>query len=187
MTGAPSFMAASVRTSDPAEGVQRYLIALGSNRWHHRHGAPRRALAAAITALRRHGLAIRAEAPVIASRPIGPSQRTFANGAVIVETVLDPPALLALLHRIEAAFGRSRRAQAWSARVLDLDIVLWSGGCWASPDLIIPHRHFRDRVFVLGPARAIAPAWRDPLSGLTPRHLHARLTASRPIPKPRTR
>lgn len=165
--------------------MQRYLIALGSNRWHHRHGAPRSILAAAGAALRGAGLTILAEAPVVSSAPVGPSLRTYANGAVVVETRLAPPDLLAVLQRIEAAFGRTRRARRWSARVLDLDVVLWSGGCWADPQLIIPHLHFRERDFVLGPARQIGPDWRDPLTGLTLRQLHARLTAPRPIPKPR--
>ena len=95
--------------------------------------------------------------------------------------------MLALLQAVEAEFGRHRRGQAWMARVLDLDIVLWSGGCWAEPDLTIPHPQFRWRAFVLGPAHAVAPGWRDPLSGLTLRQLHARLTAPRPLPKRRTR
>jgi 2-amino-4-hydroxy-6-hydroxymethyldihydropteridine diphosphokinase len=62
--------------------------------------------------------------------------------------------------------------------VLDLDIVLWSGGAWASPGLTIPHPRFRTRQFVLGPAASIAPTWRDPLSGLTLRQLAYRLAAS---------
>lgn len=167
--------------------MHRYLIALGGNRWHHRHGDPRRTLRAAIAALVARGLAVRAVAPVIASAPVGPSLRTYANGAVVLDSPLEPPALLALLQSVEAEFGRRRRGEAWMARVLDLDIVLWSGGCWAGPDLIIPHPQFRWRGFVLGPARAVAPDWRDPLSGLTLRQLHARLTAPRPLPKRRTR
>ena len=76
---------------------------------------------------------------------------------------------------IEREFGRRPGGQRWAARVLDLDVVLWSGGCFAAPDLIIPHLQFRDRAFVLGPAAAIAPRWRDPVTGLTIRQLRARL------------
>ena len=60
--------------------------------------------------------------------------------------------------------------------MLDLDIVLWSGGAWASPDLTVPHIAYRERAFVLTPAMQIAPEWRDPVTGLTIRHLHSRLT-----------
>ena len=134
-------------------------------------------------ALRHAGLKVKATAPVISSRPVGPSQRAYANGAVVVKTALEPPALLALLQRVETDFGRIRRGQRWRARVLDLDIVLWSGGAFAAPGLVVPHPLFRERRFVLGPAAAIAPRWRDPLTGLTIRQLKARLTRPRPLPR----
>ncbi len=92
-------------------------------------------------------------------------------------------ALLALLKRIERAFGRRPGGRRWRARVLDLDLVLWSGGPYAAPGLTIPHPLFRERAFVLAPALAVAPAWRDPLTGATVRQLHARLTAPRAMPK----
>jgi 2-amino-4-hydroxy-6-hydroxymethyldihydropteridine diphosphokinase len=123
-----------------------------------------------------------AVAPVIASAPLGPSLRRYANGAAVIETPLDPPALLTLLKTIECSFGRTRGGKRWGARVLDLDIVLWSDGMWGSPALVVPHRSFRERLFVLQPAAAIAPSWRDPVSGLTVRHLRARLTRPRPLP-----
>ncbi len=116
-----------------------------------------------------------AESPVIASRPLGPSLRTYANAVALVETDLAPPALLARLKATEQGFGRRRSGQRWSARVLDLDIILWSGGIWASPGLGIPHSAFRERAFVLRPASRIAPGWRDPLTGRTLRQLSARL------------
>jgi 2-amino-4-hydroxy-6-hydroxymethyldihydropteridine diphosphokinase len=53
--------------------------------------------------------------------------------------------------------------------------VLWSGGIFAAPDLAIPHPLFRQRDFVLRPAAAIAPDWRDPVSNLSLRQLLARL------------
>ncbi len=86
------------------------------------------------------------------------------------------------LKRLEAHFGRRRGGRRWSARPLDLDILLWSGGMWASPGLGIPHSHFRTRAFVLAPLCEVAPAWRDPLSGLRVRQLKARLDRRRPLP-----
>lgn len=155
--------------------MQRYLIALGSNVRHPRLGPPRRVLAEMPGILAGAGLRVLAMAPVVESAPIGPSRRRYANGALLVETGLEPPELLALLKRIERGMGRRRGGQRWGSRVLDLDIVLWSGGCWADPRLVVPHKAFRERLFVLGPAATIAPAWRDPLSGLTLRQLQARL------------
>ena len=101
----------------------------------------------------------------------------------MIETQLGPEALLTLLKRIERAFGRRPGGQRWRARVLDLDLILWSGGPYASAALTIPHPLFRTRAFVLAPALAVAPDWRDPLTGASVRQLHARLTAPRAVPK----
>ena len=124
-----------------------------------------------------------ASAPVIEIDPIGPSIRRYANSAAVIETDIEPEALLALLKRIEHDFGRRAGGQRWRARVIDLDIVLWSGGPYASPALTIPHKLFRERRFVLDPALAVAPDWRDPITGLTLRQLHARLTRQQALPK----
>ena len=160
----------------------RYLVALGSNLRHHRHGGPGQVLRAALTAMEREGLAVECASPIVRSVPLGPSRRRYANAATLVSTGKEPGELLASLKAIEARFGR-RRGQRWSARVLDLDIVLWSNGAYATKDLVIPHPQFRRRAFVLGPACAIAPAWRDPITGLTIRQLHTRLTRPRPAPR----
>ena len=160
--------------------AQHYLVALGSNQRHQRFGSPERVLAAALLAIDHEGLTIERAGPVVRSAPLGPSRRRYANSAVLLKTPLDPPALLARLKTIEREFGRRSRGARWSSRVLDLDLVLWSGGVWCSPGLTIPHLQFRQRSFVLTPACAIAGTWRDPLSGLTLRQLRARLTQRGP-------
>ena len=116
---------------------------------------------------------VAARSPVIASAPIGAARRIFANAVAQMETDLAPPALLRELKRFERDFGR-RPGKTWGDRVLDLDIVLWSGGTWHRPHLTIPHPLFRDRDFVLRPAAQIAPHWRDPVTGRTLRQLAAR-------------
>lgn len=146
-------------------------------------GGPRQVLAAALPALEELGMRVRAVSKAIDSEPLGPSRRRYANAVAIVESGLAPDGLLAALQRLEQAFGRRRRGSRWQARPLDLDIVLWSGGCWATPGLSIPHAGFRSRAFVLDPAADIAGSWRDPLTGLTLRHLGARLTRPRPLPR----
>lgn len=152
-----------------------YLIALGSNQRHPRFGLPRGVLAAALDRLAGQDLAIAKISGIITSRPIGPSQRSYANAVAIIETTLSPPRLLDRLKRIEAEFGR-RRGQSWSRRVLDLDILMWSGGAFDSdtPALTVPHPLMRERSFVIGPAAEIAGDWQDPLTGLTIAQLHAR-------------
>ncbi len=162
-------------------GKQRYVIALGSNRRHHEYGRPRDVVEAALIALVKEGIDIRRVGPIVFTEPVGPSMRRYANSAAIVETQLAPEALLKLLKRIEGEFGRRGGGQRWSSRVIDLDIVLWEGGAFAAPGLVIPHPLFRKRPFVLTPAVAIAPDWRDPVTGLTLRQINARLTAPRPL------
>lgn len=160
---------------------ERYLIALGSNQRHARHGRPERVLGAALAALEAAGIRVVETGPAIRSAPIGPSLRRYANSAAVVETDLQPDELLAALKGIEHAFGRRARGQRWSSRVLDLDIVLWRGGAWSSPGLTVPHVAYRTRDFVLRPALPIAAGWRDPLGSLTIRQLHHRLTRPKPI------
>lgn len=162
---------------------QRYLVALGSNRRHARHGAPRAVIRAAARALHDHGLHVASLAPVTDSNPLGPSLRRYANTVAIIESALNPPDLLATLKSIEREFGRRARGQRWTARVLDLDIVLWSGGAWRSRSLTIPHPAFRQRDFVLVPALKLARNWRDPITGLTIGHLAARLTRRHTTPR----
>ncbi len=152
----------------------RYAVGLGSNRLHGRYGRPAAILATALADLAAKGVEIEAASPTIASAPLGPGGRRYANSAAIVASALDPPALLALLKRIERDFGR-RRGVRWSARVLDLDILLWSGGHWRGPWLTVPHPGLARRRFVLEPLAEIAPRWRIPGTALTARHLRARL------------
>jgi 2-amino-4-hydroxy-6-hydroxymethyldihydropteridine diphosphokinase len=153
--------------------VQRYLIALGSNVRHHRHGLPPMVLRAALIALEAAGLRVERASHIISTAPLGPSPRRYANAAAVVATDLAPDALLRRLKAVERAFGR-RGGRRWASRVLDLDIVLWDGGAWSSPGLTVPHIAFRQRRFVLEPAAVIAPGWRDPLTGRTLRQLAGR-------------
>ena len=164
-----------------ATGIVRtsYLIALGSNKRHARYGPPERVLAAALDQL---DISVVALSRIVQSAPVGPSNRRYANAAAMIETPMTPPELLHHLKTIEDRFGRRAGGRRWGARVLDLDIILWSGGLWATPSLAIPHPAFRDRGFVLSPAIDIAPDWRDPVTGLTLRHLKARLDRRCPRP-----
>lgn len=160
-----------------------YLIALGSNQRHPAIGCPREVVALSAQLLDGTLGEVLAMSPIIDSAPVGPSQRRYANGALVLESRLTPPELLFALQQLETALGRVKRGQRWRARVIDLDIVLWSGGTFAAPGLIVPHLQFRERAFVLGPAAHIAPGWRDPVSGYNLAQLHARLTRRRPLPR----
>ncbi|WP_408988170.1 2-amino-4-hydroxy-6-hydroxymethyldihydropteridine diphosphokinase [Sphingomonas sp. SUN039] len=116
---------------------------------------------------------------MVSSSPLGPGKRRYANAVALIESDLAPPALLALFKSIERAHGR-RPGRRWGDRVLDLDIIGWSGGIWATRTLSIPHPAFRERRFVLAPLVEVAPDWRDPVTNLAARHLLARLDRRRP-------
>jgi 2-amino-4-hydroxy-6-hydroxymethyldihydropteridine diphosphokinase len=173
----------------PASRKTSYIVGLGSNRCHGRHGAPAAILAASVRALAKEKLKIVAISATLRNPALGPSDRDFANAAVLLRTRLDPPTLLALLKRIEQGFGR-RRGQRWGARVLDLDILAWSEGPWpraprrALPRrLAVPHPALAERGFALAPAAALAPHWRHPHLRVTLRQLdHRRRRPHPPSP-----
>jgi 2-amino-4-hydroxy-6-hydroxymethyldihydropteridine diphosphokinase len=157
-----------------------YAIALGSNRRHGTHGAPAATLRAAHEALADEGLTIDRFSAIRSTPALGPAGRGFANAAAIVSTGREPEKLLSCLKRVERSFGR-RGGRRWGPRVLDLDIILWSDGSYASEDLIVPHPAFRDRLFVLEPLAEIAPDWRDPVTGASVRQLLHRLRRRKPV------
>jgi 2-amino-4-hydroxy-6-hydroxymethyldihydropteridine diphosphokinase len=114
--------------------------------------------------------------PIILNPAHGGAGRDFANAVALIESDLPPPAMLGRLKALEREFGR-KRGRRWGPRVLDLDIVLWSGGRFQSRRLTIPHPELSRRSFVLQPLAAIAPSWRVGL--LSIRHLAERLARRR--------
>ena len=154
-----------------------YAIASGSNRPHGRFGRPAGVVEAAIARLDQD-FGLFDASPVILNPAHGGAGRDFANAVALVESDLEPSAMLRRLKSIEREFGR-RRGKRWSSRVLDLDIALWSGGRVRSRGLTVPHRHIGNRSFVLQPLAAVAPAWRIQ-GGLNARHLAHRLAHRRP-------
>lgn len=81
-----------------------------------------------------------------------------------------PPAeALAVLHRIEDAFGRVRggpgASQAGAARSLDLDLLAYGALTTSAADgPVVPHPRLTERAFVLLPLAEVAPQWRHPVS-----------------------
>jgi 2-amino-4-hydroxy-6-hydroxymethyldihydropteridine diphosphokinase len=86
----------------------------------------------------------------------GPSgQGEFLNAAAVVQTELEPLALLALLHEIENDLGRTREI-VWGPRTIDLDLLLYGDAVIDLPTLKVPHPLMTERRFVLEPASEIA-------------------------------
>jgi 2-amino-4-hydroxy-6-hydroxymethyldihydropteridine diphosphokinase len=76
----------------------------------------------------------------------GLAQPSYLNQMLAVETTLEPAALLARLHAIEADAGRVRGTR-WDSRTLDLDIVLFDDRIVETADLVLPHPGLRERAF----------------------------------------
>ena len=167
---------------DPVKAPDRhrYVLGLGSNRMHGRHGRPDAVLRAAIARIEAGGAIVVARSRLRITAPLGPSHRRFANMAVLVEGAPPPLAMLALVKAIEAAFGR-RNGRRWGARVLDIDLLLWGGGTFRSRRLTIPHAQLCRRGFALLPAAEVAGGWRLPRDGRALGAVAARFRRPKPL------
>lgn len=148
-------------THRPAAPV-RVAVALGSNlgdRAAHLTWALGE-LAAVLTDLR--------PSPFLNTAPheVPDPQPDYLNAVAVAHTTLAPGALLDRLLQLEVARGRVRPGVR-AARTLDLDLILYGNRVIEEPGLQVPHPRFRERDFVLGPLAALAPRWRDPVSGQT--------------------
>lgn len=148
-------------------------------------GSPAATLGAALAELAAAGMMIRAVSRfyVTPCFPAGAGP-DYVNAAVRVLASGGPEETLAVLHGIEAKFGRVRDTR-WAGRTLDLD--LFAAGDLVVPDaatqtawrdlppeeqarraperLILPHPRLQDRGFALIPMRDVAPDWVHPLLG----------------------
>lgn len=143
-------------------------IGIGANLDHPVHGAPLATCEAALRALEDAGVRVAARSTWFRSAPVPASdQPWYVNGVVAVETGLDAAALLAVLHGIEADFGRVRGAPN-AARTLDLDLLDHRGevadGADGGP--VLPHPRMMERAFVLFPLLNVAPDWTHPATGV---------------------
>ena len=100
----------------------------------------------------------------------GVEQDDFLNGAIEVQTLLTPHALLDRLHEIEVQAGRERLVH-WGPRTLDLDILFYNEKMINETDLIVPHMDMANRRFVLQPLCELAPAYLHPVLKKTVRQM----------------
>lgn len=98
-----------------------------------------------------------AQSSLYHSKPVGPQdQPDYVNAAVLIETQLEPIALLDALQQLELDHGRIRKRH-WGERTLDLDIILIDNLIIDSERLQIPHPFAQQRSFVLYPLSDINP------------------------------
>jgi 2-amino-4-hydroxy-6-hydroxymethyldihydropteridine diphosphokinase len=108
-------------------------------------------------------------------------QPWFVNGVVQIATAHPPEVLLAALHRVEAKYDR-RRTVRNASRTLDLDLLDYDGIVRSDGSgLVLPHPRLAQRAFVVVPLLEVAPAWRHPVTGLTPAEMLAKLPSGQQI------
>ena len=132
---------------------QRAYIALGSNL-----NDPRAQVEQATSALAQlPGSTLILRSSLYRSKAVGPGdQADYINAVAAIDSELGAEQLLDELQRIERQQGRVRRVR-WSARTLDLDILLFGEQQIDSARLKVPHPAMTERNFVLIPLAQIAP------------------------------
>ncbi|MGV6809130.1 MAG: 2-amino-4-hydroxy-6-hydroxymethyldihydropteridine diphosphokinase [bacterium] len=110
-------------------------------------------LQAAIDALQTHEhITVQAVSPLYCSKPYGVTdQPDFLNAVVEISTCLSAIQLLRNVLAIEDRNGRVRLAQRWTARTLDIDVLLYGDALIQTPELTVPHPELCQRSFVVYP------------------------------------
>jgi 2-amino-4-hydroxy-6-hydroxymethyldihydropteridine diphosphokinase len=100
------------------------------------------------------------------SQPVGgpEDQGDYLNAAAVIETTIPPLRLLDELKKLESRRGRYP-AERWSARSIDVDILLYGTEVAETEMLTLPHPRMSFRPFVLEPAAQVAPKMLHPIIG----------------------
>ncbi|MGZ4954170.1 MAG: 2-amino-4-hydroxy-6-hydroxymethyldihydropteridine diphosphokinase [Methylobacter sp.] len=101
------------------------------------------------------------------SEPVGFTGDTFYNLVVEFESDLDVKTVAKQLRQIELDNGRARDSQKFSARTLDLDLILYGNLIINDGRLKIPRDEIEHYAFVLEPLAEIAPGLKHPVSHLS--------------------
>lgn len=176
--------------------VQKYLLALGSNLGDGQSN-PLETIALAVQTLAQPPFKLRSVSRLF-STPCFPAGAgpDYINACACITYDGPPAQMLALLHQVEADFGR-QRVQRWGSRTLDLDLLACGQSVlpsdhtyshWhslpledqkirAPQELILPHPRLHERAFVLVPLCDIAADWVHPVLGKSVRELTEALPA----------
>lgn len=87
------------------------------------------------------------------------SDSLFLNAAACFDTLLSPEEVLAVTQQIEKSLGRKEKSRQgqYADRCIDIDILLYDDRVIETPDMILPHPHMAERMFVLEPLAEIMP------------------------------
>ena len=92
-------------------------------------------------------------------------QPPFLNGAILLETGLEPRALLDRLLAVERELWRSRDGPRYGPRTIDLDLLLYGDRVVDEPGLTVPHPRLHERAFALEPLLDLDPELEIPGRG----------------------
>lgn len=104
---------------------------------------------------------------VYESRPHGFDGENFFNLVAAFDSNESIEAIKQALAGIEDRFGRVREGKRFSARTLDLDLLLYGDTVRHDDKVNVPHPDIPRYAFVLGPLAQIAPHLRHPETGMT--------------------
>ena len=87
------------------------------------------------------------------------SDSLFLNAAACFDTLLSPEEVLAVTQQIEKSLGRKEKSRQgqYADRCIDIDILLYDDRVIETPNMILPHPHMAERMFVLEPLAEIMP------------------------------
>lgn len=112
-----------------------------------------------------------------------PGSPDFLNGAVEIETELEPRDLKRLvLLEVERELGRERGVEKNAPRTIDLDLVLHGGLVCSEDGLELPAPEILERAFVALPLLELEPELVLPGTGRPLRELAAGLSSSEMVP-----
>lgn len=115
----------------------------------------RQAREALTRASEQQGLGGVRSAPLYRTAPIGPRQPPYLNTALLVPLDLAPAELIETTLALERSLGRTRDGERFGPRLIDLDILVWSGRVIEVPGLVVPHPRLTERRFALEPLVAL--------------------------------
>ena len=98
------------------------------------------------------------------------SKNDFLNACIKVKTELKAFEVLSQIQDIEKKMGRIRKTNSYEDRIIDIDIILLNNELIETKKLTIPHKKYRERIFVLKPLLEIGN-YLDPQLFLTTEEL----------------
>lgn len=152
--------------------MPRIYISIGSNI------EPARHVRLAVTALHEYYGELFISS-VYESEAVGFAGDNFYNLVVGYDTEQDVDEVNRILHEIEDRYGRERQGPRFSARSIDLDLLLYDDLVLEQDKLILPREEILQNAFVLWPLAEIAPELVHPKTLITMAELWAQFDKSK--------